>query len=79
MKTKGIIRKADELGRIVIPKEMRRKLDIDVGTPLEMHLEGDTIVMKRDHNACIFCRGENELEMFKGKPVCAACRAELKN
>ena len=78
MKSTGIVRNVDELGRIVIPKEMRRKLDIDVGTPIEIHLEGDTIVMKRDHAACVFCLGESELVNFKGKPVCAACLAEIK-
>lgn len=79
MKTKGIIRKLDELGRIVIPKEMRTKLDVDVGTPLEIHLEGDTIIIKKDTNTCIFCQSEEGIDFFKDKPICSSCLGELRS
>lgn len=78
MKSKGIVRKIDELGRIVIPKEMRKKLNIDTGTPLEIHLEGDTIVMKLDMTTCIFCGGEECVTDYKGKSICRACLADVK-
>ncbi len=77
MKSTGIIRRLDELGRIVIPKEMRDKLDITVGTPLEIHIEGDAIVIRRDVETCVFCGGFDNITEFKGKKVCAACRGEL--
>ena len=77
MKSTGIIRRLDELGRIVIPKEMRDKLDITVGTPLEIHIEGDDIVIRKDVETCIFCGSIEDITEFKGKQVCAVCRGEL--
>ena len=77
MKSTGIIRRLDELGRIVIPKEMRDKLDIAVGTPLEIHIESDSIVIRRDAESCIFCGSLSELSEFKGKKICTACRNGL--
>ena len=78
MKTKGLTRHVDELGRIVVPKEMRRKLDITEGTLVEIYMEGDTIVLKKDQTTCIFCGSEGELDSFHGKSVCKACLAELR-
>ena len=78
MRSSGIIRRVDELGRIVIPKEMRSKLGIDPDTPMEIHLDGDTIVLQKDATACIFCGRENADVVFHGKAMCASCREELK-
>lgn len=77
MRSSGIFRSIDELGRIVIPKEMRKKLDITTETPLEIHLEGDAIVMKKDTTVCVFC-GSEATESFKAKPICADCLAEIR-
>ena len=77
MKSRGIARCVDELGRIVIPKEIRKKLDITSETPLEIHLEGNTIIMQKDVSVCVFCGSESADVEFKGKRICAACRAEL--
>lgn len=79
MKPTGIIRRVDELGRIVIPKEMRTKLDIDEGTPIEIRMDGDTIVLKKDLPACIFCGADSEIIDFKGKKVCMACLSALRS
>ena len=78
MKSSGISRCVDELGRIVIPKEMRKKLDIKPETPLEILLEGDTIIMKKDCSACVFCGAENTETEFKGKRICSDCLAGIK-
>lgn len=78
MKPKGISRCVDELGRIVIPKEMRTKLDITTETPLEIHLEGDNIVMKKDGIYCVFCGSDAAGSEFRGKKICDACYAEIK-
>lgn len=78
MKSRGVARCVDELGRIVIPKEIRKKLDISPGTALEIHLEGDTIIMQRDVSVCVFCGSEAVSTSFKGKSVCSACLGELK-
>ena len=78
MKSSGIFRCVDELGRIVIPKEMRKKMDITTDTPLEIHMEGDARVMKKDTFACIFCGSIDAVSEFKGKKVCFSCLSELK-
>ncbi len=77
MNSRGIIRKIDELGRIVIPKEMRKKLDIDTGSALEIHIEGDAIVMKKDTPVCIFCGSEATAFDYLDKSICHACLSEI--
>ncbi len=79
MKTTGVVRCIDELGRLVVPKEMRRKLGIAEGDPLEIHMEGDTIVIKKDINTCVFCGGTDSLSIFHGKNICESCLSELKS
>jgi AbrB family transcriptional regulator, transcriptional pleiotropic regulator of transition state genes len=78
MKATGIVRKVDELGRVVIPKELRRTMDIQEGDPLEIFVDGQNIMLRKYQPACHFCGGTEGAEHFKGKLVCANCRAELK-
>lgn len=78
MKSTGIIRRVDELGRIVIPKEMRTKMDIAEDTPMEIHIEGDAIVMKKDVSGCIFCGSAEDVTDFLEKKVCRACISAIK-
>ena len=74
MKSTGIVRKVDELGRIVLPIELRRTLDIDVRDPLEIYIEGnDTIILKKYQPTCVFCGESNGIRNFRGKNVCEAC------
>lgn len=78
MKSTGIARKIDELGRIVLPIELRRKLNIDVKDALEIYTDDDNnIILKKVENACIFCGSGADLVEYKGKQICAACQAEL--
>ena len=77
MKATGIIRHIDELGRIVIPKEMRRKMDIQNNDPVEIFVEGDHILLAKYNPSCIFCGKTEGVEIFKDKKICAACRQEL--
>ncbi|HBJ19318.1 MAG TPA: AbrB family transcriptional regulator [Clostridiales bacterium] len=79
MKTSGIIRHIDELGRIVIPKEMRRTLEIAAEDPVEITMEGDSIRLRKYQTSCVFCGSSEELSEFKGKTLCRACREELAN
>lgn len=79
MKTSGIIRHIDELGRIVVPKEMRRSLDIAAEDPVEILLEGDSIRLKKYQTSCVFCGSAEGLSEFKGKTLCRACLDELKD
>ncbi|GFN35723.1 AbrB/MazE/SpoVT family DNA-binding domain-containing protein [Tepidimicrobium xylanilyticum] len=78
MKSTGIVRKVDELGRVVIPIELRRHLDIDVKDALEIFVEGEQIILKKYAPACIFCGQAKDVISFKGKNICPACMDELK-
>ena len=78
MKNTGIVRKVDQLGRIVIPMELRRVLDIEESTPLEIYTEGETIILKKYTPDCLFCSEGNDLVNFKGKWICKSCLKNLK-
>ena len=77
MKSTGIIRKVDDLGRIVLPIELRRMLDIAERDELEIFVEGDRIVLQKYEPACIFCDSSLSLTALKGKNVCRDCIAKL--
>ncbi len=77
MKSTGIIRNIDELGRLVVPKEIRKKLGIDKNDPVEIYVEGDKILLTKYAPACHFCGGIEELTEFKGKKICASCISSL--
>jgi len=79
MKSTGIVRKVDELGRIVLPVEMRRTLDIAEKDALEIYVEGDTIILRKYQAACIFCDSLRNVISFKGKNVCADCIGKMKS
>lgn len=77
MKATGIVRKVDELGRIVLPIELRRTLDIEVRDPLEIYLDGDHIVLCKYESACIFCGSARGLSTYMGKQVCRDCASKI--
>ena len=78
MKSTGIVRKVDELGRIVLPIEMRRTLDIGEKDALEIYVEGSSVILKKYKPSCIFCDATKDIVVFKGKNVCPKCLRELK-
>ena len=77
MKSTGIVRKVDELGRIVLPIEMRRTLDIAERDALEIYVEGSSVILKKYKTSCIFCDATKDITLFKGKSVCPRCMKEL--
>ena len=77
MKATGIVRKVDELGRIVIPIELRNKLDIAIKDPIEIFVEGSSIILKKYEPNCIFCGSSKELSSYKDKLVCSKCLTKL--
>ena len=79
MKSTGIVRKVDELGRVVIPIELRRNLDIEVKDALEIFVDGEQIIFKKYAPACIFCGQAKDVSTYKGKNICPDCLNELKN
>lgn len=78
MKSTGIVRKVDELGRIVLPIELRRTLDINEKDSLEIYVDENAIVLKKYEPACIFCGNVKNVVNYKGKNICQACMKELK-
>lgn len=78
MKTTGIVRQMDSLGRIVLPIELRRTLDIAQKDSLEIYVEGNQIILKKYEPTCVFCDNARDVVVFKGKNVCPQCLAELK-
>ena len=78
MKNTGIIRTVDHMGRIVIPKELRRQFDMEENTEVEIFTDGDHIVLQRYEPTCTFCGNESGLISYKGKLLCPDCIAELK-
>ncbi|MGM9522407.1 MAG: AbrB/MazE/SpoVT family DNA-binding domain-containing protein [Oscillospiraceae bacterium] len=79
MKSTGIVRKVDELGRIVIPIELRRTLGIEEKDSLEIYVNEDNIILRKYEPACIFCGKAKDVSSYKGKNICAKCMEELKN
>ncbi len=77
MKATGIVRRIDELGRIVIPMELRRTLHISERDALEIFTEEDTIILKKFSASCALCGQEGELLHFKDKHICSNCLKEL--
>lgn len=77
MKATGIVRKVDELGRIVLPIELRRTLDIAERDPLEIYVDGTSIILTKYQPACIFCGDSKDIVSHKGKNICASCMREL--
>ena len=67
MKSTGIVRKVDELGRIVLPIELRRTLDIAEKDSMEIYIEGDTIILKKYQPACIFCDNARDIVTYRGR------------
>lgn len=78
MKSTGMVRKVDELGRIVLPIEIRKTLDIQQKDALEIFVDEDRIVLQKYQPACIFCSQVDNIVYFNGKRVCAACLEKMK-
>jgi transcriptional pleiotropic regulator of transition state genes len=78
VKSTGIVRKVDELGRVVLPIELRRTLDIAEKDALEIYVDGATIILKKYEPACIFCDNAKDITVYKGKNICSECLVSLK-
>ncbi len=70
-------RKVDELGRIVLPVELRRLHGIRPGDALDISVDGDSIVLRKIERGCVFCSGEADLVAYRGRSVCAPCLREI--
>ena len=79
MKSTGIVRKVDELGRVVIPKELRRVMNIDLKDPVEIFTNGEQIIFKKYQPSCVFCDNADDIVVFQGKNICRSCLKKLKD
>lgn len=79
MKSTGIVRKVDELGRIVLPIELRRTLNIDIKDSLEIYVDDSRIILKKYEPTCIFCGEGNDVVTYCEKNICKSCLEKLKN
>lgn len=78
MKSTGIVRKVDELGRIVLPMELRKILDLNVKDPVEIFVDDERIILQKYYPACIFCGDADDVIYYNGKRICAKCLNNLK-
>lgn len=78
MKSTGVVRKIDPLGRIVIPMELRRTSGIKESDPMEIYTDGDQIILKKYEPACIFCNEAKDVINYRGKNICNHCLDEMR-
>lgn len=79
MKATGIVRRVDELGRVVIPIEIRTKFDISEKDPLEIYVDGSSIILKKYEPNCVFCGNSKKLINYKDKLICKNCLKKISN
>ena len=78
MKSTGITRNIDELGRIVLPITIRQHLGLEKHDPVEIFMEGDLIILQKYQPTCIFCDNDSEITFYNGKRICARCLDNIK-
>lgn len=77
IKATGLPRRIDHLGRIVVPVEMRRMLEITPGDELEIAVQGDSITLSRLRRGCVFCSSQEDLRTYRDKEICSRCALEV--
>lgn len=77
IKNTGMLRKVDELGRVVIPIETRKKFDICEGDRIEVYVESDSIILKKYERTCVFCENTKNLKSYKNKLICKKCLEKI--
>ena len=78
MKSTGVVRKIDELGRIVLPIEIRKTLDIQQKDALELFIDEDKIILQKYQPCCIFCENADNVVFFNKKRICESCLEKIK-
>lgn len=79
MKSTGIVRKLDELGRVVLPVELRRRLGIDIRDAMELKVDGCYVVLQEYKPRCTFCKSTENVVEKKDKLICENCLNDLIN
>ena len=78
MKATGIVRQIDELGRFVLPIEIRRSLNINIKDHIEIYADNDRIILRKYQPACLFCDSDEDIVSFDNRRICRACLEKLK-
>lgn len=78
MKATGIVRKVDDLGRIVIPIELRRNLNIEIKDSIEIFVDDEYIMLKKYEPSCIFCGNAHNVKKVEDKNICSDCVGKIK-
>ena len=78
MKSTGVVRKVDELGRIVLPISIRQTMDINEKDPLEIFIDENRIILQKYHPACVFCNNADRIVYFNNKRICQDCLEKIK-
>lgn len=78
MKSSGIVRRMDPLGRLVVPKEIRKVLNINPQDPFEIYVDNNTIVLRKYEPACFFCNETENVINYHGYNICKNCIEKLK-
>ena len=79
MKSTGIVRKIDEMGRVVIPMEIRKTLEINDGDPLEIFIDNENIIFHKYQPSCVFCGNCDDIEYYASKRICKTCIERIKD
>lgn len=77
MKPAGVVRKVDQLGRIVLPKSLRKRYQMNEGDPVEILVSGDHIILERYRPRCVFCSSMEQVSEFKERHICGECLGEM--
>jgi transcriptional pleiotropic regulator of transition state genes len=77
MKSTGIVRKIDDLGRMVIPIELRKTMNINKKDPMEIFVDGNEIILRKYDPACIFCGSADDIIEFEGRTICGNCKEKI--
>lgn len=79
MKSTGIVRTVDSVGRMVLPAEIREKFGIKEGGELEIFVDSNSIILKKYEPTCIFCGSSKDITVFNERNLCSKCLNKLKN
>lgn len=79
MKATGIVRRIDQLGRLVLPIELRKTIGINQGEPVEIYVEQDAVILKKYKASCIFCESKDNLIDYMGKCICRECLTKFQH
>ncbi|GIO86367.1 SpoVT/AbrB family regulatory protein [Paenibacillus faecis] len=77
MKPAGVVRKVDQLGRIVLPKSLRKRYQMNEGDPVEILVQGDHIILERYRPKCVFCGSMEQVSDFRERCICNQCLIEM--